>query len=326
MIIHFEPQQILTALILSFVMLKFYFKLADRYNIIDKPNQRSSHKQITLRGAGIIFPMMFLLNTLNFLQEINPYFLSGLLLISILSFWDDVKELSPTTRIVVQIISIVLLLWELPMSLPFAFIFGFIILGVINAYNFMDGINGITVLYSSVAAVSVLWVRHTLGIGNVWYDDSLFQLFAAFAAFAFFNLRKRAKCFSGDIGAISMAFILCYGILEVVINTSNPVYILLLGVYGLDSVATIVFRVFRREKLTQAHRSHLYQYWANEKGIPHVWVSMIYAAVQLCLSAVVVYAEWYVALLVFGLLVFGYLMYRFNSEGIQNLLKREKTL
>ena len=322
----FEPQQILTALILSFVMLKFYFKLADRYNIIDKPNQRSSHTQITLRGAGIIFPVMFLLNTLNFLQEINPYFLSGLLLISIISFWDDVKELSPTIRIVFQVISIVLLLWEIPMSLPFAFLFGFIILGVINAYNFMDGINGITVLYSSVAAASVLWVRHTLGIGNVWYDDSLFQLFAAFAAFAFFNLRKRAKCFSGDIGAISMAFILCYGILEVIINTSNPIYILLLGIYGLDSVATIVFRVFRREKLTQAHRSHLYQYWANEKGIPHVWVSMIYAAVQLCLSALVVYAEWYVALLVFGLLVFGYLIYRFKAEGIQNLLKREKTL
>jgi UDP-GlcNAc:undecaprenyl-phosphate GlcNAc-1-phosphate transferase len=324
MIIHFEPQQILTALILSFVMVMFYFRLADQYNIIDKPNQRSSHTQITLRGAGIIFPVMFLLNTLNFLQEINLYFLFGLLLISILSFWDDVKELSPQIRIVFQAISIVLLLWQLPLSFPFAFFYGFIILGVINSYNFMDGINGITVLYSSVTAASVLWGRHILGIGNIWYDDSLFQLFSAFAAFAYFNLRKRAKCFSGDIGAISMAFILCYGILEVVINTSNPIYILLLGVYGLDSVATIVFRICRREKLTQAHRSHLYQYWANEKGIPHVWVSMIYATVQLCLSAVVVYAEWYVALLVFGVLVSGYLMYRFRSEGAAKLLTLNK--
>jgi UDP-GlcNAc:undecaprenyl-phosphate GlcNAc-1-phosphate transferase len=324
MIIHFEPPQILTALILSFFTLMFYFKLADRYNIIDKPNQRSSHTQITLRGAGIIFPVMFLLNTLNFLQEINLYFLSGLLLISILSFWDDFKDLSPQIRIVFQAISIVLLLWQLPLSLPSAFFYGFIILGVINAYNFMDGINGITVLYSSVTAASVLWVRHILGIGIIWYDDSLFQLFAAFAAFAYFNLRKRAKCFSGDIGAISMAFILCYGILEVVINTSNLIYILLLGVYGLDSVATIVFRIFRREKLTQSHRSHLYQYWANEKGIPHVRVSMIYATVQLCMSAVVVYSEWYDALLFFGVLVSGYLMYRFRSEGAAKLLTLNK--
>jgi UDP-GlcNAc:undecaprenyl-phosphate GlcNAc-1-phosphate transferase len=92
-----------------------------------------------------------------------------------------------------------------------------------------------------------------------------------------------------------------------------------LGVYGLDSVATIVFRVFRREKLTEAHRSHLYQHWANEKGIPHVWVSMIYALVQLGLSAAVVYTEWYVALL-----VFGYFMYRFSSEGVSKLLTLNK--
>lgn len=308
----------------------FYFRVAKRFSIVDVPNSRSSHQSTTIRGAGIIFVLIFLLGLLN--ETIGGqisdslrdgiWVVLGFILISGLSFWDDIRPLSPSVRLVVQVFSVLLMLsgfMELGWWLVLAVI---IIVGIINAYNFMDGINGITVLYSAVSVGGVLLIRKQLGFYESWYDNSMLGLFGAFAVFAFFNLRVRAVCFAGDVGSIGMAFLLCYGLLEVIVETGNLGYMLLLGVYGLDSVATIVFRKLRGESLSEAHRSHLYQYLANEKKYKHVWVALIFAALQLVINVVILRDDWLLTWILFGLVVVVYLGYRINQESWNRLVKK----
>src|SRR5690606_21862206 len=131
----------------------------------------------------------------------------------------------------------------------------------INAYNFMDGINGITAMYS-FAVLLLLWLENR-EIGFV--DNRLIYCTAiANGVFAFFNFRQKAKCFAGDIGSISMCFILLFSILNLILSTENLIYTLFFAVYGVDSVITTIFRLLRRGNIFRAHRTHLYQYMANE--------------------------------------------------------------
>jgi UDP-N-acetylmuramyl pentapeptide phosphotransferase/UDP-N-acetylglucosamine-1-phosphate transferase len=185
-----------------------------------------------------------------------------------------------------------------------------LIIGVINAYNFMDGINGITALYSLVAVITALIMLdldYQLVIGSeIWW-----ALGSALAVFSFYNVRKRARCFSGDVGAVSVAFILSYWIYGLVIANDNLIYILFLGVYGLDSVATIALRLYRKENILEAHRSHLYQLLANEKGWSHVKVSSIYALTQAVLNGLILYNS-FLSIMFFLLLTVGYILLRFK--------------
>ena len=139
-------------LVINFILIIIYFKIADRYNIIDKPNERSSHKGIVIRGAGIIFPIAFIIPVIIQNQWSEIYLISiGLLLISIISFLDDVLTLNNKVRLSIHFLAVALLMSQLNVFnnywyvIPFTFI---VTVGVINAYNFMDGINGITALYS----------------------------------------------------------------------------------------------------------------------------------------------------------------------------------
>ena len=320
----------LTIVLVSWALLMFYFRLAKRFSIVDVPNSRSSHQSVTIRGAGIIFVLIFLLGLLNetMVGRISDsltdgiWVVMGFILISGLSFWDDIRPLSPSVRLIFQVISVLLMVsgfWDLGWWLILAVI---VIVGIVNTYNFMDGINGITVLYSVVSVGGLLLMRKQLGLYESWYDNSMLGLFGAFAVFAFFNLRIRAICFAGDVGAIGMAYLLCYGLLEVIVETGNLGYMLLLGVYGLDSVATIVFRKCRGESLSEAHRSHLYQYLANEKKYPHVLVSLLFAAVQMVLNLVLLKENWGMNWLFFAVITAIYLGYRIKHEGWNRLVKK----
>ena len=309
----------------SFLLFIIYFRIAIHFMILDKPNHRSSHKQDTIRGAGLIFPIIFVANSMIFNHDADMLFILGLLLVSVLSFWDDIAMISPSVRLFFQIISVSLLLSSSSLQSYWGLILlAILIVGVINAYNFMDGINGITVLYSATVTFSLIWARRVLGFEASWYDDSLVVLFSAFFVFGFYNLRRIARCFAGDIGAVSMAFILCYGILGVIIQTSNPIYVLLLGVYGLDTVATITLRICRKENLTEAHRTHLYQFLSNERGYSHISVAIFFSLIQLSLSAIIITQKTEVSLIVFGLIIFSYIGYRLKYQGFQNLFVSNK--
>ena len=145
---------ILVAFLLGILFIHLYFRIARSYEIVDKPNKRSSHLEPTLRGGGIIFPILcIVMNLILFALDrgsVSLWFLFGLLLIGGISFWDDVKTLSPMIRVLFHIAAVMLMFWqtgllELHML---TIVIGFVlVIGSINAYNFMDGINGITTLY-----------------------------------------------------------------------------------------------------------------------------------------------------------------------------------
>ena len=192
-----------------------YFVIATKRNIVDKPNNRSSHQYITIRGGGIIFPIASVI-FLPF-SSLNELLLIGsLLLISVLSFVDDIKSVDSKIRLVIQSIAVIGLLYSFigVLSVGWLLVFFVIITGVINAYNFMDGINGVTALYSIVTIASLFWISEQVQ----FLQNSLFflSILAALTIFSFFNLRKRAKCFAGDVGSVSLAFIICFLVLSLI--------------------------------------------------------------------------------------------------------------
>ncbi|RUT80124.1 MraY family glycosyltransferase [Ancylomarina longa] len=277
---------ILISLILIAIIL-IYFKIADRFNIIDKPNQRSSHTSITLRGGGIIF-YFGVLSFFIYSGFQYSWFFLGLTLITLISFLDDILTLSNKLRLSVHLIAMALLFYQLNLfDQPWYWIvMAFILfIGITNAYNFMDGINGITGVYS-IAVLAGLWMLNNYHV-NFIENDLIYCTSLSVMVFNFYNFRKKAKCFAGDVGSIAIAFILLFMIGKLLLVQPSIVPVLLLGVYGVDSVLTIIHRLLLKENIFQAHRKHLYQILANEAKVPHLLVASAYALVQLALNFVV---------------------------------------
>ncbi|MCT2409535.1 glycosyltransferase family 4 protein [Chryseobacterium antibioticum] len=293
--------------IILFVSILMYFKIADRYNIIDKPNHRSAHTQITLRGGGIIFPIAFIIFCLfNLNETIQDYwsFGLGLLAICTISFVDDVRTLSNKIRLSVHLISVVLLLYFtgaftlMPFWVwPILFV---IIIGTLNAYNFMDGINGMTGVYSLVTLGSLAYINKDV----IQFTNENFILYPILAClvFLFFNFRKKAKCFAGDVGSMGIGFWVIGLITLLIMRTGEYKYILLLSIYGMEVVLTITERILLKENIFEAHRRHLYQLFANEKKVSHLIVSSVYAVCQLLVNIFLIHSElplWAVILIIF---------------------------
>lgn len=271
-----------------FLLEVLYFKIADRYNIIDKPNERSSHTSITLRGGGIIFYfsalIYFMLSGFQY-----PWFFLGLTLMTVVSFADDVLTLSNKIRLLVHFSAVLLMAYELQIfTFPWYYLLisFIIIVGVINAYNFMDGINGITAGYS--LSVGILLVLVNREVEFIAQDLLLYTLLGVLV-FAFFNFRTKAKCFAGDVGSVSIAFILLFALGALILKTGNFIYILFLAIYGIDSVWTILRRLLRGENIFEAHRSHLYQYLGNEAGVNKLLISFVYSFLQFVIGLAIIY-------------------------------------
>ena len=267
-------------LVLLFVAELFYFKVADKFNIIDKPNERSSHTRITLRGGGIIFYFGALAYFLTNHWE-YPWFILALTLITFISFVDDIRSISQGLRLMLHFSAMALMFyqWEL-FTLPWWWIIVALIVctGIINAYNFMDGINGITGGYSLVILGALAYINAEI---TQFVEPALiYTVLCSVLVFCFFNFRKKAKCFAGDAGSVSIAFILLFLIGKLILKTEDFSWIILLAVYGVDSVLTIVHRLMLHENIGLPHRKHMYQLMANELKMPHVVVSSIYMAVQ----------------------------------------------
>jgi UDP-N-acetylmuramyl pentapeptide phosphotransferase/UDP-N-acetylglucosamine-1-phosphate transferase len=300
-------------------MIFLYILIARKFQLTDVPSLRSSHRDVTITGAGFIFPIAFFL-PLVITGEFVHYrsTLTGLLLISLVSFADDLKSVHPIIRVTVQVIAVSLLLWQtggLFKMKPWQILPGFIlVVGIINSYNFMDGINGMNAIYS-IAMIGILWMLKDSGIYFLPVLPVFYSLMSALLAFSFFNVRKKAICFSGDVGSISIAYIVSLMIIQVMISTDSAVWILLFGVYGLDSVGTIVLRLIRGEKVWLPHRTHFYQFLVNEKKYPHVLVSFIYALSQFILSIILWKGGLFSALLFYIFLILIYVCARLSMEG-----------
>ncbi len=267
---------ILAVLLLAIMFV--YFRVAIRYKIIDKPNDRSSHTKPTIRGGGIIFPIAVLCYAI--MSGFSyPYLTIAVLLTGFISFLDDLKDLPRSVRFLVHILSACLILYEAGvLSIPIimgvlAFVF---IVFVINAYNFMDGINGITGFYSLSILIPLMLVEESasmLALEKV--------IFISLVIFLFFNARKKAKCFAGDVGSVTMAVLMCFLIAQKIIATNDYRYLCFLTLYLADTGLTIIQRMREGDKVLEAHRKHLFQVLSNELKQPHMRVTMIYAVIQL---------------------------------------------
>ena len=305
-----------------------YFKIADKCNIIDKPNERSSHSTIVLRGGGIIF-MMGLWIWAAFFGFGYPWFLLAVTLIAGVSFVDDIRSLPDSVRLVAQFVAMGLTLYELYCmpgqfleNAPWWMLSAFVVMGLIifvgasNIINFMDGINGITGGYAMASLIPLYILNREMG----FVDESLVvTVILADVVFCMFNFRPKgkAKCFAGDVGSIGIAFILLFMIGQLIMKTGDVTYLIFLLVYGVDGCLTICHRIMLHENLGEAHRKHAYQLMANELKIGHVKVSLLYMAMQLVVSLGFIYVcpdnvlcHWMYLIGAFVVLAIAYVLFK----------------
>ena len=287
-----------------------YFRVADHFNIIDRPNERSSHSSIVLRGGGIIFLLGILVwaaavlcGCFGEMREVYPWVLLAAVLAAGISFVDDIRSLPDSVRLVVQFVAMGLLILQLFVSARGEGMFGdsnllvsivfvlaalIVCVGATNIYNYMDGINGITAGYSFAVLLPLLLMNAR--------EDYMSESFLAVSLLSvlvitFFNLRPRgkAKCFAGDVGSVGIAFILLFAIGMLIVRTGDITWLIFLLVYGVDGCLTICHRILLHENLGEAHRKHAYQLMANELKMSHPLVSCIYMFMQLVVSLGFIY-------------------------------------
>ena len=227
-----------------------YFRIADKCNIIDKPNERSSHKSIVLRGGGIIYVLGVWLYAAFFGFEYWP-FLLGITLVAGISFVDDIHSLPDSVRLVVQFIAMGLMFqcWGiLNWESWWIIILGLILcVGITNAYNFMDGINGINGGYTLALLLPLAWLNGSANspVAGFAPQELIIVAILADLVFCYFNFRPKgkAKCFAGDVGSVGAAFIVIFLLGLLILKTGDFTYIVFLAVYGVDSVLTICHRI-----------------------------------------------------------------------------------
>ena len=274
-----------------------YFRIADKCNIIDKPNERSSHKTIVLRGGGIIFTIGLWIWSIWYGFQ-YPWLLAGVTLAAGVSFIDDIHSLPDSLRLVVQFLAMFLVFQEVGLLTvedgDSWIIQGLIVLAALivcvggtNIYNFMDGINGITGGYSLAMVIPLFLLNRKYAFME---ESLLIVIGLSLLVFCLFNFRTKAKCFAGDVGSIGIALILTFCMARLMFVTGDVAWIVFILVYGADGVLTICHRILLHENLGQAHRKHAYQLMANELKIPHVVVSTIYMVLQLVVSLIAIYA------------------------------------
>jgi UDP-N-acetylmuramyl pentapeptide phosphotransferase/UDP-N-acetylglucosamine-1-phosphate transferase len=200
-----------------------------------------------------------------------------MILSGLVSFIDDIKSLPNWLRFLAHLVSGLLILYQLDLFFlsPWWIVFiTIMIIGVINAYNFMDGINGITGLYSLAVILPLVFTEKN----PLMRELQIFALISVLV-FLFFNARKRARCFAGDVGSVGIAILIIFLLLERVFTTQNINYAGFLLLYGVDSVLTIIQRLYARK--------HLFQLFSNEFRVAHLAVSTIYGVLQIGINALI---------------------------------------
>lgn len=295
-----------------------YFRIADKCNIIDKPNERSSHSTIVLRGGGIIFLIGVWIWSAFFGFQ-YPWFLMGLTLVAGISFVDDVHSLPDSVRLVAQFAAAAMAFYQLGIlhwSMWWIILLALVVyVGATNVINFMDGINGITAGYSLAVLIPLALVNLT----DTFVAQSLIvSMILASLVFCVFNFRPKgkAKCFAGDVGSIGIAFIMLFLLGHLIIRTGDITWLIFLLVYGVDGCLTIAHRIMLHENLGEAHRKHVYQIMANELKIGHVKVALLYMVIQLIISLGFIYfcpntmlAHWLYLIGAFVVLAIVYILF-----------------
>lgn len=297
----------------------FISKTTYRQRLLDYPNERSSHEEATPKGGGIGILAAFIV--VSILLDMPAAFIFSAILISLVSFCADSREISVKIRLFAHFIAAFLLV--LPFSLlwmpAFAymlFIVLFYVLFIVttaNFYNFMDGINGLAGVFGITAfGLIVLYYFQFLHINTMPF--SAYAVLAGCLAFSCLGFlpsnMPRARVFMGDVGSILLGFVFA-GIVVVLSNTFLDFICLasFLFLFYADEFTTMLIRLRKREKLTEPHRRHLYQILVNEFQFPHWKVTMLYASAQLIIGFSIMFIRQGGAPSVFSALIIYFILF-----------------
>jgi UDP-N-acetylmuramyl pentapeptide phosphotransferase/UDP-N-acetylglucosamine-1-phosphate transferase len=259
-------------------------------DILDRPNERSSHAEPVPRGGGAGLVAIALLSWLMLavltgtLPQIWPVVAGGAL-IGVVSWLDDVRGLSALPRFAAQVVGVVLVLVLLPGDallfdgfLPLVLDRIFLALAwlwFVNLYNFMDGIDGMTGVetISVAGGVALIVLATVAAAGGEWSRAPMAAVVAGGAAgFLVLNWHP-ARVFIGDVGAVSLGFLVGYLLVWLAAAEGQwAAAILLPFYYWADATLTLIPRLIRREPVWEGHRRHSYQI-AVRNGRSHAWVA-----------------------------------------------------
>ncbi len=266
-------------------MIKICIPILKKIKAIDTPNIRSSHSIPTPKGAGVAIIISLLILFYFFFPKENNIFLISMVIITLISFYNDYKQLSVLFRLSLQsiILIFILTLWPpikdvlllntfIPIWLEKIIIF-FAFLWFINLFNFMDGIDGI----SSIQCIIIgLGATLSLYLSQNTYDLELFLsafITGASVAFLFFNWYP-AKVFLGDAGSIPLGLLNALLLFLLCKNNLWFVALILNNYYLTDSTFTLLKRIKMNKKPWKAHKEHFYQI-AVQNGAKHSTVCKI---------------------------------------------------
>ncbi len=315
----------LAFIILLLVVSLVYYKVARVFKIVDLPNHRTMHQGATIRGGGVIVLFGMVISSI-YLQYPGIYFIAGLIIIGVTGFLDDIVDLPGKVRFPFQIVAMLLMFMEMDFF-QYHWVVLLIVLivatGVLNAFNFMDGINGLTAGYSLVLVFSMIYLNEQ--VQHIIERGWLYCYLLAIAVFGFFNFRKKAVCFAGDVGSLTIAFINVYLLLKFILETGHFILVFFLTLYGIDTIFTIIQRLANRENIFEAHNKHFFQVAVRKLGFSHIQMSGIYMMVQVAINTIIILMltysqiyQWLIMLVMLAVLSGTYIMMKFklqNSAG-----------
>lgn len=281
----------LTGIVIAMALaLLVYFRLAVHWGLLAVPEIRSSHTRPVIKAAGFIIPLgVFIFSLL--LDILNIYVIAGLVVLSVISFIDDMKGLSVSLRLGVQCMAAGLLVywlwtideavWFLILALPWC-------IGHLNASNFMDGINGMLIL--NMAGLFAIYAASDI-VRDEAFVYVLWLVVALLILLAFFNVRSKAVCFLGDVGSISLGWLSFVGIIYLIALSGQLSLIFSMSVFYVDTGMTLLYRLWSGKNIFQPHREHLYEILYNEAGISPIIISLSYLALQLLVNLYLFYVS-----------------------------------
>jgi len=273
----------LIAFAVSFVLTPVARFLSHRFGLLDKPTPRGSHSMPTPRigGVAIFAGAATAAIAAGAMREPALARIAlGVLAMATLGLADDARNLHPGLKFIIQVAAAAAILFPFGLDPLLAFIALLWIVGVTNAFNFMDGINGIASLEAIIcgATMGVLLLR----AGDVPGAACCFAVAGAAAGFYPWNAFT-GSIFMGDTGALALGFF--FG--AMVVRGGAPRWLLALPLlpFLADSGITLARRVVRRERIYEAHRTHFYQLLTN-RGWSHVAVALLWGAFAAAASVV----------------------------------------
>ena len=326
------------AFILLLALMNLYFFVGRKQGIVAHVNERSSHTKPIITGAGIIFVFSYLI---YFMYAIwhglsVPWVVSiAALIIAVVSFMDDIKEIWFFFRLCFQLIAIVMLMWQLKIDFGISFTglymvdwiaISFLLIlfvGAINLYNFIDGINGLIAGLSLSFFVFIILID-TYVVDFVDNIELVYFLLLPTIIFLYYNFRKSPVCFCGDVGSIFLGMMVVYLLSSLIIMTENFTYILLFSVVIIEAGYTVIQRLLMGENIFRPHRIHMFQLLCNQYKKSHLQVSIVYIAIQSFLGLFVflmnlfdapIVWQYSIGATIFALLSLIYILYKRKLQG-----------